>query len=213
MDGMNQSGLVVANMQLNATVYPAGDSRQPLGVLSWIQYQLDNCATVEEVIRTDSMIRISPESQPLHFLVADRTGDAAVVEFLSGRMTVHRGDDLQVRVLTNSSYDDSLTYLQQYVGFGGTQAIPLSSGSLSRFVRAADWVSRYGPQDPTSIITYAFETLSSIAQSNTQSGTQWTIVYDITERKVYFKTSQSGEIKSIRIEDLDYKNHLGTLKN
>ncbi len=107
MDGMNQSGLVVAQMWLDATSYPVPDSRPPVPVLSWIQYQLDNCATVEEVIRTDAGIRISTGSTPVHFLVADRTGDAAVIEFLAGRMVVHRGDTLPVRALTNSTYDES----------------------------------------------------------------------------------------------------------
>ncbi len=200
MDGMNEAGLVVAEMWLDGTFYPAADSRPPIGELPWMQYQLDNCATVEEVIRTDANVRISPGSTPLHFLVADRAGDAAVIEFLSGRMVVHRGDTLPVRVLTNSTYDESLANLRQYVGFGGNTPIPSSFGSLSRFVRVADWLARYGAQDPTPIITYAFETLSSVGQSSTQ----WTIVYDVTEEEVYFKTRQSGEIKSVRTDGLDF---------
>jgi len=199
-DGMNQSGLVIAQMWLDGTGYPAADSRPPVGVLAWIQYQLDNSATVQDVLRTDSAIRISPDNSPLHFLVADRTGDAAVVEFLSGRMVVHRGADLPVSVLTNSRYDDSVACLRDYVGFGGNTPIPSSSGSLSRFVRAAYRVSRYGAGDPTPIVTYAFATLSSIAQSITQ----WTGVYDMTERKVYFKTKQSSDIKSFQFDGLDY---------
>jgi penicillin V acylase-like amidase (Ntn superfamily) len=200
MDGMNLSGLVIAQMWLEGTRYPAADSRPALSVLTWIQYQLDNCATVEEVLRTDSSVRISTSSSPLHFLVADRTGDAAVIEFLSERMVVHRADSLPFQVLTNSTYDESLANLRQYVGFGGTYPIPSSSGSLSRFVRIADRIVRYNAQDPTPIVDYAFATLSSVAQTSTQ----WTIVYDITERKVYFRTKQSGEIKSVQAGGLDF---------
>lgn len=200
MDGMNQAGLVIAQMILDETIYSSPDSRLPLGELPWVQYQLDNCATVEDVIRTDASIRISPTSIHLHFLIADRTGDVATVEFLSGRMVVHRGDSLPVQVLTNNRYDDSLATLGQYVGFGGTNPIPSSSGSLSRFVRAADWISRYNAGDPTPIVTYAFNMLSSVAQSITQ----WTAVYDLTERKVYFKTRQSGEVKIVQADGLDY---------
>jgi choloylglycine hydrolase len=135
----------------------------------------------------------------VHYLVADQAGGVAVIEFLAGRMTVHRGDALPVPVLTNSRYDDSLANLQQYVGFGGTTPIPTSSGSLSRFVRAADLVSRYGPQESRPIIDYAFAILSSVAQSSTQ----WTIVYDLTDRKVYFRTRQSPEIRHFRTDGLD----------
>ena len=200
MDGMNQAGLVVAEMWLDGTSYPAADSRPPIGDLPWIQYQLDNCGTVEEVIRTDAAVRISPGSEPLHFLVADRTGDAAVIEFLSGGMVVHRGENLPVRALTNNTYDESSAILQRYVGFGGTAPIPSSSNSPSRFVRVADRIARYGAQDPIPIITYAFATLLSVGLSSTQ----WTIVYDITEGKVHFRTRQSSEIKTVRPDTMDF---------
>jgi penicillin V acylase-like amidase (Ntn superfamily) len=199
MDGMNQAGLVVAEMWLDGTRYPAADSRPPIGELPWMQYQLDNYATVEEVIRADATVRISPGSTPLHFLVADRTGDAAAIEFLSGGMVVHRGGTLPFRALTNNTYDESAAILQQYVGFGGTAPIPSSSDSLSRFVRVADRIARYGAQDLTPIITYAFATLSSVGLSSTQR----TIVYDITEGKAYFRTRQSWEIKSVQPDTLD----------
>ena len=200
MDGMNLAGLVVAQMWLDGTRYPAADLRPALGVLTWIQYQLDNCATVEEVIRTESSVRISTGSTPLHFLVADRTGDAAVIEFLSERMVVYRAASLPFQVLTNNTYDESLANLRQYAGFGGTRPIPSAYDSLSRFARIADRIARYEAQDPTPIVDYAFATLLSVAQTSTQ----WMIVYDITERKAYFRTKQSGEIKSVQADGLDF---------
>src|SRR5258708_28633340 len=44
--GMNEAGLVVENMWLDETKYPAPDSRPSINLLQWIQYQLDNCRTV-----------------------------------------------------------------------------------------------------------------------------------------------------------------------
>jgi hypothetical protein len=195
MDGMNQAGLVVAQMWLDGTTYPVADSRPGIGALPWIQYQLDNCATVEEVVRTDAIIRIYPGNSPLHFLVADRAGDAAVIEFLSGSMVVHRGNDLPVRVLTNNSYDDSVANLRQYAGFGGNAPIPSSSGSLSRFVRVADWIARFGAQDPTPITDYAFAILSSAAQTSTR----WTIVYDIHSAALDYLCRNTSKMLDINI--------------
>src|SRR4028119_599420 len=43
--GMNEKGLVVELMWLEETEYPQKDSRPSIGVLQWIQYQLDNCQT------------------------------------------------------------------------------------------------------------------------------------------------------------------------
>jgi len=55
-------GLVVENMWLDETEYAEPDSRPAVNLLQWIQYQLDNCKTVAEVISNDTKIRI--ESPP-----------------------------------------------------------------------------------------------------------------------------------------------------
>ena len=51
--GMNEKGLVVELMWLDGTIYPQPDERPSIGVLQWIQYQLDNHASIEEVIKSD----------------------------------------------------------------------------------------------------------------------------------------------------------------
>src|SRR5215217_4577526 len=48
--GMNEKGLVVELMWLSESEYPAKDNRPALTVLQWIQYQLDNCSSVDEVV-------------------------------------------------------------------------------------------------------------------------------------------------------------------
>jgi len=201
-DGMNEAGLVVALMMLNATRYPTPDARPAIGCLAWIQYQLDNCRTVEEVIQTDARLRISPNNAPLHFLVCDALGDMAVIEFLNGRMVVHRGDSLPVPALTNSTYEESVNYLQQHEGFGGALPIPQSPKSLDRFVRLADRLRQYDPQIPAPLVDYAFSTLDSVAQG---SFTRWTIVYDVGARAVYFKTREGPTVKSVQFTALDFE--------
>ncbi|MFP4472205.1 MAG: linear amide C-N hydrolase, partial [Bacteroidales bacterium] len=55
--GMNEAGLVIEQMWLQETKYPAHDHRYGLSELQWIQYQLDNAATVQEVIDSDTLLR------------------------------------------------------------------------------------------------------------------------------------------------------------
>ena len=55
--GMNEAGLVVEVMWLDETRFPTRDERKGLCELQWVQYQLDNCRNVEEVLATDSRIR------------------------------------------------------------------------------------------------------------------------------------------------------------
>lgn len=48
--GMNEAGLVVEQMMLGETEYPAPDGRPVIELLQWIQYQLDCCRSTAEVI-------------------------------------------------------------------------------------------------------------------------------------------------------------------
>src|ERR1700741_4950522 len=107
--GMNEKGLVVELMWLDGTQYPKADNRPAVEVLQWIQYQLDNCATIDDVIATDTRVRIASKGNaPLHYLIADAKGYAATIEFLNGKMVVHKGAELPFPVLTNNSYEESL---------------------------------------------------------------------------------------------------------
>ncbi len=53
MDGLNEAGLVVAQMWLDGTGYPVADSRPGVGALTWIQYQL-NCESPIQVMDINS---------------------------------------------------------------------------------------------------------------------------------------------------------------
>ena len=140
--GMNEKGLVVELMWLDETVYPAPDSRPAISVLQWIQYQLDNSTTIEEVIATDKILRIATVgATPLHYLVADKQGKAATIEFLDGRMIVYRGKDLSIPVLTNSTYQTSLSH------FKSSSDGSVDGSSLGRFSRACSMVNDYDPID------------------------------------------------------------------
>ena len=72
--GMNEKGLVVEIMWLNETEYPGADNRASVNVLQWVQYQLDNASTIEEVIASNAKLRITGKGTPLHYLVADAAG-------------------------------------------------------------------------------------------------------------------------------------------
>jgi len=141
--GMNDVGLVIELMWLAEARYPEPDGRPTVGCLQWLQYQLDTAATVKDVLASDDLVRIA-SAIPLHFLVADRQGNVASVEFLDGQMVAHSGDDLPFKALTNSTYDSSLAYLQE-MEKEGRQA-PEIPNSLDRFARAAARVQVYEDQ-------------------------------------------------------------------
>ncbi len=194
MGGMNQAGLVVELMWLEGTVYPAPDDRATLGNLQWIQYQLDTAATVDEVLASDNRVRIAG-GVPLHYLVADSRGAAATVEFLDGCMVAHTGTSLPVAALTNSTYEQSLAYFERWPqGLGSTS-------SLDRFAIAGAKSLSFKDRSPRDARTYAFGTLSDVEQPGS---TRWSIVYEIAERRVHFRTDRLPAIRSLDLTDLDF---------
>lgn len=197
--GMNEKGLVVELMWLDETTYPEADNRPAIGVLQWIQYQLDNCASIEDVIATDKLLRITATTTPLHYLVADAGGNAATIEFLQGRMIVHKGSQLTFPVLTNSVYAESVQYAKNAAAANYNVE---GGGSLERFARACQMIKQYqAGKSTTSLVDHSFSILESVSQG---SYTRWSIVYDITNKQVYFRTNAATEVKSVSFSAFDF---------
>ena len=181
--GMNEKGLTVELMWLEGSRYPAADARPAVDNLQWIQYNLDNHATVAEVLNSDRTLRISG-SAPLHYLVADRQGQVATVEFLDGRMVAHTGRKLPVAALANDPYAESLS----------------EKDGRSRFGRAAQRVRGFKAQG-NDAVAYAFETLDQVAQPGY---TQWSIVYEVDRGRVHFRTRDRRKVRSLDLKDADF---------
>ena len=181
--GINESGLVVEHMTLDETVYPSKDNRYVIGAFQWIQFQLDNYLTIEEVINSDTLLRIEDNSK-IHFLVCDRLGNSATIEFLNGKMVYHTGKDLPIRALANSTYEESVSC---YNNNSDTQSNP----SLYHFCTAAKQTNHVEPLTDDSTIDYAFRTLNMVGQV---LFTKWSIVYDITNMRIYFKVFETPVI-------------------
>lgn len=193
--GMNEKGLVVDLMWLDETKYPTADNRPAVGVLQWIQYQLDNCSTIEEIIATDKKLRISATgTTPLHYLVADANGKAAAIEFLNGRMIVHKGSDLSFPVLTNNTYDESVKSVKNSSSNG--------NNSLERFGEACKMIQQLNAGNTYNPLNdYAFDILGKVSQGDF---TKWSIVYDITNKTIQFRTNRFKQIKTVSFSAFDF---------
>ena len=210
--GMNEAGLVVESMGLFRNTpnrkYPDPDDRDSIMVSQWRQYQLDNFASVKEVIACDTKLRIRPKKgvHP-HFIVSDKEGNCATIEFLDGKMVCHTNDTLPHRVLTNNTYDLSFDYLEK-----NTIPEPDRFKSIERFIRAAKMVEKYNPETSASPIDYAFEILKSVSWSVDRdwqgtpytSNTRWSIVYDQKNLRIHFRTYGNPEIRVINLDAFDF---------
>ncbi len=83
---------------------------------------------------------------------------------------------------------------------GGRVRVPAPGDSLSRFERTAESVAGYRRRGADEALSFAFETLRNIAGARTQ----WSIVYDIGEWRVHFKTHRQPAIGSLRLKNLNF---------
>ena len=203
--GINEAGLTIGTMGLfEQNKFPTPDSRPSVYMQQWLQYQLDNHARVEDVIQSDAHLRIRPkQGVHIHFLVSDKYGNCGVIEFIGGKQVVHANEAMPYKVLTNSTYDDSLEYLAK-----GETPNPDRFKSIERFILAANSLRGYEPGTVDSPLEYAFsllEKLSWTAKRKTwTSRTQWSIVYDVNSLQVHFKTFANPEIRRINLKAINF---------
>lgn len=195
--GMNEAGLVIELMWLEDTQYPKPDSRPVVDVLEWIQYNLDLSANVSEVIKNTEAVRIASPVK-LHYLVSDKAGNSATIEFLDGKLVAHTGESLAVSTLANDTYEKSLNYSKST-----TTEKAKTESSFDRFTRAAEKSKEFGakPKTEAEAVSYAFEILANVAQ---KSSTQWSIVYDQRRARIHFRTMQNPVVKTIDTRSFDY---------
>jgi penicillin V acylase-like amidase (Ntn superfamily) len=194
--GMNEAGLVITTLWLDGSQPPEPDERPWLYSGWWRQYLLDNFSTVEEVIASDSLVRIKEFVE--HFLVSDRSGNCASIEFIDGKMVYNIGKTMPVNCLTNNTYEESIKSWQNYK----LPNLPDAEykGSLLRFQIAADLVTKYKSTNSEPALSYAFATLKEVEGSITQ----WSIVFDTENIKIYFRTKTHPEVRYINLQDLDF---------
>jgi len=204
--GMNEAGLVLSTMFLDETQVPDPDERPGLESGFWMQYQLDNCATVDDVVAAAGLVRMTKTVD--HYLVCDARGAIAVIEFLDGRMAVHRGEELPFPVLTNHTYR-RLVKSQRWWSFKRIfgERYP-ANPSLKRFQLAVRSVKSFDAEAAgTSVdaVDAAFRTLAEVSgQRVNGSPTQWSIVFDTGARLVHFRTRTHEPVRTLDFGSLDF---------
>lgn len=201
--GMNEAGLVVDEASLGSA-YPPDDGRPGVSCPQWMQYQLDNYATVSEVINHLDDLR--PDGEGWHYLIADATGDCVVIEYLDGAPKVLRRDEVEWPALTNTTYAQALTHIPMDAAFGGDIDIAAGSDSYGRFVRLAALMRDYDPAQHRDAVAYAFHMLSEVSVD----GTLRSVVYDPRNRRVHWKTRSSANQRWLDLKALDLSREAAT---
>jgi len=204
--GINEAGLVFEEMTLMATEFPTVDGRAPIFMILWIQYILDTCATVDEVIQAARGASIDGWSW--HFWAADAGGSSAVIEFLDGKAVIHTGDDLPYPLLCNTVYTEEEAKLGEYEPFGGTEPLDTESqfsyegpATDTRFARGAAKLGTYDPSGDVPPLDYAFDVIDVLAAPNLN---QLQKIYDLNQRRVYFRTPLAPRQRWVDLDGFDF---------
>jgi penicillin V acylase-like amidase (Ntn superfamily) len=192
--GMNEKGLFIWEMTLDATQYSKDENLPRLFMMQWMQYQLDNFRTVEEVINNSDKIAL--DGWEWHFFVADKSGKSAAIEFLDGKPVIHTGENMPIPLLCNDAYSDEIRWVKNFKGFGGELEITPKSEWIPRFTYGAKILQDFSTQEP---VEYSFNTLDAMSKN-----VRWAIVFDVNNLKVHFKTNLNQTIRSFSFSSNDF---------
>ena len=200
--GLNEKGLAIEVLWHFGSEM---DQRSPIPALNeaqWIQYHLDNAASIPEMLRLARTVRLHPVFAQVHYFACDPSGQCAVFEYIKGELKTYAPSSLglPLKALTNDSYLPSSANAQQYQGLGGTKAIPMGTyDSKDRFVRVAALSANISAEKK---IAASFKILDTVISS---SRTQWHLVYDLKTKEVHFKQIKKGRrYKKVDIKQFDY---------
>lgn len=168
-DGMNDQGLTVAMASMRGSQErPADPRRTTVGSLGIMRLLLDHAKTIDEAIALLHSHTIDfTGGPPLHYLIADRTGHSALIEFIDGAMQITRNDQAW-QVATN------------FFLTGASETAKLLDERYA--VASAHLQKSKGTLSPTDAM--------ALLQRVRQDSTQWSTVYDMRTGNVQIVMGQ-----------------------
>jgi choloylglycine hydrolase len=227
-EGVNEKGLAGHALYLAGEEVSFGtrDPRQPgIGVMQWVQYYLDNFATVAEAVEAQKSFAfqveplILPNGFPtlVHLSLSDKSGDSAVIEFIGGKAKVYH--DRRFTVMTNEpTYDKQIENLKQYRTFGGDKPLPGERTPSDRFVRAAYYASGLPqPATPGEGAAYMFSVIRNVSvpfgtgdpEKPNIASTIFRTVMDLTGSRYYFESTYAPNVVWIDFSKIDFSKGTG----
>jgi choloylglycine hydrolase len=221
-EGVNEEGLSGHILYLaEEAAFGERDASQPaISVMEWLQYYLDNFATVAEAVAATEAIDfqivplILPNGFPtlVHMSLSDKSGDSAVIEYRDGKPRIFH--DRRYTVMTNEpSYDVQIENLKKYRTFGGDQPLPGDRTPTDRFVRAAYYVAGLQePADRTEAAAYMFSVIRNISvpfglgdpDKPNIASTIFRTVQDLTGERYYFESTFAPNVVWVNYNLIDF---------
>lgn len=221
-DGLNEKGLVANLLWLAESKYEERDNRKPgITIAAWVQYFLDNYATVDEAVAdvekgkfqmVSDMMPDGTRMATLHLSISDASGDNAIFEFVDGKLNIYHSRDYIV--LTNSPvYPKQLAANEYWLSVGGLAFLPGTNRSSDRFARAYFYITALPKTDNQQIaVASVFSVIRnvsvpygiSIPDSPEISTTQWRTASDSKNLVYFFESAITPNTFWVNLKDVDF---------
>ena len=221
-DGMNEKGLVANLLWLEESEYPQWDGKKPgLSIAAWVQYILDNFATVDEAVSyvekgtfevVSDMMPDGTRMATLHLSISDADGDNAIFEYIGGELKIHH--DKSYQVMTNSPvFDQQLALNDYWKNIGGTTFLPGTNRAADRFVRASFYINAIPKvADTRTAVASVFSVIRNtsvplgITTPNEPniSSTRWRTVSDQKNKVYFFESTIQPNVFWVNLQDVDF---------
>lgn len=154
IDGVNEYGLAVASLTVPHAKTPFDPDKPSTDEVGIMRLILDYATTVDEAVKKFKEYNIIFHTDPLHFMIADASGDSAVIEFIDSEIIIHRTEE-PWQACTNFilSTESGNKYCERY--FKAIERLEEKQGVLSE--------------------EEAMKLLSDVDQE----GTVWSVVYNL----------------------------------
>lgn len=221
-DGMNEAGLVANLLWLAESSYPQWDGTKPgLSISAWVQFMLDNFATVGEAVEymqkgtfdvVSDMMPDGTRLATLHLSISDATGDNAIFEYIDGKLNIHHGRSYQV--MTNSPVFDKQLALDDYwKTIGGLTFLPGTNRAADRFVRASFYVNALPKTDKTrQAVAGVFSVIRNVSvplgistpDEPNISSTRWRTVAEQKHKIYFYESTMLPNVFWVDFKDVDF---------
>lgn len=208
-DGINEKGLGIHMLYLNATDFGPRDPALPgLQAGLWGQYVLDNAATVAEALDLLEkvqvvMVEANGHKANVHLAIEDASGDSAIIEYIDGKPVVHHGREFVI--MTNDpTYDAQLAILktQDFSKPASDMPLPGNVNPVDRFARATYYLNLL--PDPKTEREAAAGILAIARNVSVPFGapykgfgiynTEYRTAANLTDRRYYFELTNSPNL-------------------
>jgi hypothetical protein len=180
-DGMNEWGLAVGDMSEPSSKASFDPKKESMFRGEVKRFLLDHAKNINEAINILSKYNIIMEKVANHLLIADSSGNSAIIEWVNGKMQVIRNKEpwqVATNFMVYGSQDKLKDYTAEYTA-NGKIVKDINGRSYWRYITAWEILKKkngkINPDDAMNLL----KTISLVSSKEIWWPTQWSVVYNL----------------------------------